>query len=135
MYQKFLFAKIEATDLHRQFVKRFAAQLTTGEFRSVSDDSAALSRGDYTEFDDFTSAIASEQKRGGWQAAVKTNVETKEDAQNLERHANKIGRFVFGWEDGEWLTANGYTISDEVDTIRANRIAEREADEPVYLDV
>jgi len=134
MYQKFLFATSEKNDLHQQFMKRFSGQLTTVEFRSVSGDSAALSRGDYTEFDDFTDAVAREQKRGGWQAAVKTNVETKEDAQNLERHANKIGRFVFGWEDATWITANGYTISDEVNTIRANRIAQRES-ETVYLDV
>ena len=107
MYQKFLFAKCESTDLHRQFVKRFAAQLTAGEFRSA--------------------------QYGGWQASIKTNVKAEKESRFLEHHHHRISQFLHGWEDGKWLTANGYTISDEVDTIRANRIAQR-GDESV-LDV
>ena len=99
MYQKFLFAKIEATDLHRQFVKRFAAQLTTGEFRSA--------------------------QYGGWQASIKTNVKAEKESRFLEHHHHRISQFINGREDSHWLTANGYTISDEVRAIRDGRIAQR----------
>ena len=99
MYQKFLFAKCEATDLHRQFVKRFAGQLTTGEFRSA--------------------------QYGGWQASIKTNAKTEKQSRFLENHNHRISQFINGWEDETWLTANGYTISDEVRAIRDGRIAQR----------